>query len=271
MTQEKLNDIIKLHQMWLNDEVGGIKADLSYTDLSGVDLSKVNLSDADLSDANLSYANLSYANLSYADLSGTTLFGANLSGANLSETVLSYTDLSFSNLSGANLSGANLSYATLYMTNLSKADLSYANLHYANLFEANLSYANLSYANLSKADLSKANLSDVITDENTKYFNLKCPAIGSFIGYKKCRRDVIVTLKITEDALRSSATGDKCRCSKAEVLDIEGAEEAISKYDNKFIYHKGDIVEVKDFNQNRWIECTSGIHFFMTKEEAIKY
>ena len=256
MIQEELNDILKLHEMWINNEKGGKRANLSGANLFGADLSEANLYKADLSYANLFRANLSYANLSRANLHYVNLF---------------YVNLSFSNLSGANLSGANLSYATLYMTNLSKADLSYANLHYANLFEANLSYANLSGANLSKADLSKANLSDVITDENTKYFNLKCPAIGSFIGYKKCRRDVIVTLKITEDALRSSATGDKCRCSKAEVLDIEGAEEAISKYDNKFIYHKGDIVEVKDFNQNRWVECTSGIHFFMTKEEAIKY
>ena len=142
-----------------------------------------------------------------------------------------------------------------------RADLSYADL----------SYADLSNANLFRANLSNANLTNVITDENTKYFNLKCPAIGSFVGYKKCMYDVIVTLKITEDALRSSATGDKCRCSKAEVLDIEGAEEAISWYDSGFIYHKGDIVEVKDFNQNRWIECTSGIHFFMTKEEAIAF
>jgi hypothetical protein len=145
-----------------------------------------------------------------------------------------------------------------------------ANLHYANSFEANLSYANLSGADLSEADFSGADLSYIITDENTKYFNLRCPVEGSFIGYKKCMYDVIVTLKITEDALRSSA-GDKCRCSKAEVLDIEGAEEAISWYDSNFIYHKGDIVEVKDFNQNRWVECTSGIHFFMTKEEAIMF
>jgi hypothetical protein len=145
-----------------------------------------------------------------------------------------------------------------------------ANLHYANFSGANLTEANFSGANLTEANFSGANLTDVIADENTKYFNLRCPVEGSFIGYKKCRDSIIVTLKITEDALRSSA-GDKCRCSKAEVLDIEGAEEAISWYDSNFIYHKGDIVEVKDFNQNRWIECAPGIHFFMTREEAFAF
>ena len=206
MKQKKLNDILKLHQMWLNNENKGKRADLSKADLSIADLSR----------ANLSYANLSRANLYNADLS---------------------------------------------KADLSKADLSFSNL----------SKADLSKANLSKANLSGANLTDVIIDENTKYFNLKCPAIGSFVGYKKCMYDVIVTLKITEDALRSSATSDKCRCSKAEVLDIEGAEEAISWHDSDFIYHKGDIVEVKDFNQNRWIECAPGIHFFMTREEAFAF
>ena len=151
-----------------------------------------------------------------------------------------------------------------------RANLSEVDLSGANLINADLSKANLSGADLSEADLSGADLSYIITDENTKYFNLRCPVEGSFVGYKKCMYDVIVTLKITEDALRSSATGDKCRCSKAEVINIEGAEEAISWYSG-FIYHKGDIVEVKDFNQNRWIECTSGIHFFMTKEEAIAF
>ncbi|MEG1715213.1 MAG: DUF5758 domain-containing protein, partial [Lachnospiraceae bacterium] len=29
--------------------------------------------------------------------------------------------------------------------------------------------------------------------------------------------------------------------------------------------------EVKDFNQDRWMDSTTGIHFFMTREEAIAY
>ncbi|MCK9447234.1 pentapeptide repeat-containing protein, partial [bacterium] len=171
MTQKELNYILKLHQMWLDNEIGGKRANLSEVDLSGANLINADLSKANLSGANLSKANLSKANLSKADLSG----------------------------------------AILSIANLSKADLSGANLQYANLFYVNLSYTNLSGANLFKANLSYADLFNVIIDENTKYFNLRCPVEGSFVGYKKCMYDVIVTLKITEDALRSSATGDKCR------------------------------------------------------------
>ena len=78
--------------------------------------------------------------------------------------------------------------------------------------------------------------------------------------------------------MRSSATGRKCRCSKAKVVSItnpdgSNAEEtsAISGWDSKFIYSVGEIVEVKDFDTNRWNECAPGIHFFITRQEAIDY
>ena len=85
-------------------------------------------------------------------------------------------------------------------------------------------------------------------------------------------------LEIPEDALRSSATTRKCRCSKAKVISITNlngsnsqTKEAISKKDNSFVYKIGDTVEVADFDTNRWNECSTGIHFFMTREEAVNY
>ena len=105
-----------------------------------------------------------------------------------------------------------------------------------------------------------------------------CPEKGSFVGYKKCRDNLIVKLEIPEDALRSSATTGKCRCSKAKVLsitDLDGskvnAEYAVSKKDSGFFYKVGEVVSVDDFDTNRWKECSTGIHFFMTREEAVEY
>ena len=103
MTQEKLNETLKLHEMWLEGN-GGKKADLSYADLSYADLSCANLSYADLSYADLSYANLSCTDLSNTSLNGVDLSDADLSYANLSGASLSDADLSYANLSGANLS-----------------------------------------------------------------------------------------------------------------------------------------------------------------------
>ena len=85
-------------------------------------------------------------------------------------------------------------------------------------------------------------------------------------------------LEICADAKRSSATSRKCRCSKAKVLSItnlDGSESGLSEiesdYDEDFIYCVGETVEVPDFDENRWNECTAGIHFFITREEAVKY
>jgi len=99
-----------------------------------------------------------------------------------------------------------------------------------------------------------------------------CPETGSFVGYKKCARDIIVKLLITEDAKRSSATTLKCRCSKAKVLEISGGlTEIVSNHDPKFIYKIGEIIEVSDFDENRWNECSTGIHFFINKRLAECY
>lgn len=127
------------------------------------------------------------------------------------------------------------------------------------------------------ANLRSANLLNVRYDECTGFFALVCPEEGSFIGYKKANGH-IVKLRITEDALRSSATSRKCRCSKAEVLSIttlDGEDDGLtsipSNYDSDFIYRVGTTVEVEDFETDRWDKCAAGIHFFITRQEAVQY
>ena len=84
MNKTELDEIVRLHALWLKGDSSGKKAYLSGADLSGAYLSGADLSGAYLSDADLSGANLSGANLSGASLSGANLSGANLSGASLS-------------------------------------------------------------------------------------------------------------------------------------------------------------------------------------------
>ena len=202
------------------------------------------------------------AYLSRAYLSGAYLSRVNLSGANLSRANLSRANLSGAYLSGAYLSGANLSGAYLSGAYLSGADLS---------------GADLSGANLSGAYLSGANLEGILYNENTSFFALQCPEEGSFIGFKKAGGK-IVKLLIPEEAKRSSATSRKCRCSKAKVLSIteldgseSGLESIQSDYSAGFVYKVGEEVSVPDFDENRWNECSTGIHFFITRDEAVRY
>lgn len=139
-------------------------------------------------------------------------------------------------------------------------------------------------------------------------FPLVCPENGSFIGYKfayaypsdehgcmrsssfeskRPNRICLIELEIPKDAKRSSGLTNKCRCDKAIVKKIElynvqytlpfrliydrDINVAVSSYDPFFHYEKGEEVKINNFNENRWAECSTGIHFFMTKEEVIHY
>lgn len=253
-----LKIILDKHHKWLKNEPEGARANLRYVNLSRADLSCVNLSRADLFGADLSYANLNDADLSYANLNNA--------------------DLSYANLNRADLNRAYLSCADLNRANLSRAHLSCANLNYTNLSCANMNRTDLCGANLRGACLIKVkNIDTVLWDTYTNFYPLQCPETGAFIGYKKAY-DKIIMLEICADAKRSSATSRKCRCSKAKVLSITNLDgtactltELASNFDPGFIYRIGEIVEVTDFNEDRWNECTAGIHFFITRDEAVQY
>ncbi len=91
-----LSTILELHKKWLNDEDGGVKANLSYADLSYADLSYADLSYADLREVDLSYADLREVDLSYADLSYADLSYADLREADLREVNLDFSQLNLS-------------------------------------------------------------------------------------------------------------------------------------------------------------------------------
>ena len=168
--------------------------------------------------------------------------------------------------------------ADLRGADLRDADLSGANLRGADLRGADLCDADLCNANLRDADLSDAkNIDKIAWNARTAFYPLQCPETGSFIGYKKAAGKIIM-LEICADAKRSSATSRKCRCSKAKVLSIthldgsdSGLTEVRSNYSKEFVYCVGETVEVPDFDENRWNGCAPGIHFFVTREEAVKY
>ena len=258
MNSTELKAILDLHAKWIRKEPDGKRADLSWTHLSFADLSGADLHGADLHGADLTGANLRFADLSEACLCDAILCGANIYRASLIKANLYGADLHLANLNGADLNYACFSFA----------DLSRTNLHRANFVEADLSCANLSEACLYMTNLIDAKNID---------FPISCPEKGSFIGFKKAN-GLIVELEIPSDALRSSATTRKCRCSKAKVISItnpDGSPSNVtsipSSWDGNFVYRIGDIVEVTDFDTNRWNECAPGIHFFITRQEAVNY
>jgi len=244
MDAKSLKKTLKLHKMWLDDNPNGKCANLIDADLSHADLSHAILTNADLS-----YADLSHAILTNADLRGTNLRGTNLTGA----------DLSYANLTSANLRGANLTGAILTNTNLRNADL----------HSTNLRYADLSYANLTNANLRCANLTNIKTNYQTIGIKLACSETGAFEAWKKCNNNVLVKLLIPEDAKRSSATTSNCRASHVKVLEVIGAKKGITTYSDIVTeYVEGQIVKANSWDENRWNECSNGIHFFVNRCDA---
>jgi hypothetical protein len=236
----KIPAILDAHAKWYRGQDGGSRANLSGANLSGA-----NLSGADLSRANLSGADLYGANLSGADLSRANLYGANLSGADLY---------------GANLSGADLSRADLYGANLSGADLYGANLSGADLYGAN--------------GLAEAKGLDPLP------FGPVTLPDWTFRAYKLGRgprgERVVITLEIPEDAQRvAPIVGRKCRASKAKVIALAGAEEATSWHKKTgrpvVTYRAGETVDADKYDPSPFIECSGGIHFFISRREAEQY
>jgi hypothetical protein len=177
--------------------------------------------------------------------------------------------------SDADLRGANLSGAYLRGADLSGAYLSGAYLSVANLSGAYLSGAYLSDADLSGADLSGAYLSGAyLSGAKEADYAIACTRIlpdGDLIGWKKCCDGVVVKLRIPEAAKRSHAFGRKCRAEYVDVLEVIGAEVGIAQHDEKTEYRAGQRVTPDKWDENWMSECSSGIHFFITRTEAENY
>ena len=148
-----------------------------------------------------------------------------------------------------------------------------ADLRSADLYGADLRSANLYGADLRSADLYGANLRSA----NLSYVPINCPSDGAFVGWKKVQ-DKLIKLLIPEDAKRCSATTYKCRCDKAQVLAITSLDEKVSSdsvvnvaYTPNIEYKVGEMVYPDKFDDDRWNECSNGIHFFINKQDAINY
>ena len=195
--------------------------------------------------------------------------GVSLANANLAGACLAVADLEGANLAGADLSWADLSWADLIGANLKEANLKEANLKGAILEGADLTEADITGANINWAKLNGA--------KNIPFIPLSCPSEGAFIGWKKVDGYFLVKIQIPEDARRSSATTRKCRCDKAIVLDITSLDgethfdEVVNNNYKATTYKVGEVVYPDSFDENRWNECSHGIHFFVNKQDAIDY
>jgi hypothetical protein len=129
-------------------------------------------------------------------------------------------------------------------------------------------------ANLQGAYLQDVNLQGAYL-QNIYAVNTILPD-GELIVWKKLRNNLIAKLTISVEAKRVNAIGSrKCRFEYAKVLAIYNGENEVNTgsgiYDSDFIYEVGQVVKPDKFDDSPLIECSNGIHAFITRQEAEDY
>ena len=168
---------------------------------------------------------------------------------------------------------ADMSGADMRGANMSGADMSGADMSGADMSGADMRWADMRGANMSRADMRGV---QHIEFAQNLFYPLTCPEKGEYTAFKKAD-EKIIELRIPADAKRLSATGRKCRASKAVVVSITeldgtpAGDEVCSDYDKNFVYRVGETVEMQNFDENRWNECAPGIHHYITREEAVRH
>ncbi len=191
-------------------------------------------------------------------------------------------DFSWSDFKNSSFKNCCFDYAVLNNISCKNVDFSGSLFRYASLLSADfrdccLKKSNFEGANFTSALLSGANLEGIKINKDTVNFKNRCPKYCYFYGYKKCFNNRLVKLLIPKDAKCSSATTTACRCDKAKVVAITNLDgsgnyhEAVSFVDENFVYRLGSMVYADAYNEDRWLESSNGIHFWLTKDEALGY
>ncbi len=95
------------------------------------------------------------------------------------------------------------------------------------------------------------------------------------IVYKKLEKNLICELELTKGQVFQSENHSKCRTNTAKVIKIENIDgtkcypRGYSQYNKDFIYELGKIVNT-EYDENIK-ECSTGIHFYLSRHSAEKH
>jgi hypothetical protein len=181
-------------------------------------------------------------------------------------------------ISGLTLAGRDLRETSFYDCNMRDVDFSGAILTNC-VLQGDLSGANFTDTSLVATNISKSN----IEKAKLPYYQI-IPEVGQFHAWKKVRginkniNNTYILELLVSGERTSSLVGRKCRCSKAKVLraftstgEPTKMKKFCSDFNFEFVYEVGKWVSEPNYNGDICVECTSGIHFFISKREAIEY
>lgn len=152
VSQDELNEIIRLHGVWLREKIAGAQADLSDCDLTGANMRGVDLSRARFNRSIMRHADLSDSNLTQATMINVDLTDSYMSCCNLTEA----------RMTRAKLKNATMRHCTMIDTILRAVDLADADLHGSTLVGVDFSHSNLRDVWLESATMLNCELREVI-------------------------------------------------------------------------------------------------------------
>lgn len=267
ISSKQLKTIMDAHAKYLAGKASGKRAVFSNVELTG-EFSDIDFSKASFEGVTAEYVTFCDCKFNECQFDEDCNFvNAEFNDCDLSEVEMN--------------NGANFAGASFDKCNFKNACCRGAIFRNTAFYDADLTNVNMYEADFTNADFVRCKLDNIRYDECTCGIALACPEKGSFTAFKKAKlyndNNCIVELQVPADALRSSATTRKCRVSKAKVVAVytmDGKsikQNAYSIQTRSFVYKIGKIVEVKNFDKNRWNECSTGIHCFITKREAEQY
>lgn len=254
-----------------------ISSDLSGAHMSGVDFTGACMRESDLTGASIKYSNFDNAILNRAILKDAEIHGTNMMRTSMVRAVMENALLDNVNMRWSDLSGADFGGSNLWRVNMSATKLSMANFASAGINElCCFNGASMDDAIFTSASISKSVMFDKADIYGCEFDGEERNRLGRILdhpikGYKRSGEGDIVTLEIPAGAVVFSINNGKCRTNIAKVVDTGGEAELRSSYDPRFKYRVGEELRAKDFCMAYNVECESGIHFYKTREEAVRY
>lgn len=223
----------------LSERVSGQLLDMKYSIIKGIDLAGWDMTGLDLSRATFEDCNLRGTDFSGSKMDHVAFYNNEIRDMKLRGCLARGCSFRFQDMEGIDLSGANI---------------------YASVLE------------------DAINQDKVITDENTKWYKMRCPEEGPFIAWKCCTDLRVVMMLVPADAKRCMSTLETGRVSKVKVLKITNIDEtenytwAQSTVDPDFYYEVGKWLEpANGFQEDRWKDSSQGIHFFLERQQCVDY
>ena len=274
ITRKQLVKKLKAHKKWLTGK-GGRRLILDHIRFPKCHLQNEDFSLADLRTVDFSATAFTHCQFNQAKLRDCNGDDCYFDNCDFSNAIIGY-----SSFTKTRLVDIAFNYAEIFWTNFRFTALRGVLFH-----GSCLSLVDFSHSTQVGVRFEHANIQVVTTDNKYVYGKMLTEPI---IGYKKCisqptsskkpGKPVIVKLEIPKNAIVFSINGTKCRTNVAKVLEIDDGNcntaFAIRNSGQPiFTYKVGKTVHPvgKEFDCQYNVECSTGIHFFLTREAAEAY